>query len=56
MKKRDRKSSVKSKVDEALKSSKFRYLNEQLYTTESANAVELFKESELFEDYHVGYR
>ena len=37
-------------------SSKFRFLNEQLYTTASNEAVELFKEKELFENYHEGYR
>ena len=46
-KKRDKKgknkSTVTSKVSESMMSSKFRYLNEQLYTTVSDQAVELFK-------------
>ena len=50
-------------------SSKFRFLNEQLYKTQSSEAVSLFKEPELFKDvseiaiikmtllkYHEGYR
>jgi hypothetical protein len=55
-KKRDKKfkqkSTVTSKVSESMMSSKFRFLNEQLYTTGSDEAVELFKEKELFENYH----
>ena len=51
-KKRDKKfkqtSTVTSKVSESMMSSKFRFLNEQLYTTGSDEAVELFKEKELF--------
>ena len=32
-------------------------LNEQLYTTDSGAAVELFlEEPKLFDDYHEGYR
>lgn len=59
-KKRDKKfkqkSTVTSKVSESMMSSKFRFLNEKLYTTGSDEAVELFKEKELFENYHEGYR
>ena len=39
-----------------MKQSKFRYLNELLYTQDSAGAVDLFKTHEQFEDYHEGYR
>lgn len=39
-----------------MKSSKFRYLNEQLYCTKSDDAVNMFKDSDLFADYHEGYR
>ena len=62
MKKRDFKSLQKAKPvpktgNDGLKSSKFRFLNEQLYTTESKSAVNIFKQApELFEDYHAGYR
>ena len=42
---------MKAKIGEKLMSSKFRMLNEQLYKTGSANAVDLFKENrQLFED------
>lgn len=63
---------VQSKISENMMSSKFRYLNEQLYKSPSGNAVELFKENpNLFDDvsastnqvlllilfqYHEGYR
>ena len=42
---------VQSKISENLKSSKFRYLNEQLYKKHSGYAAEIFKESpHLFDD------
>ena len=41
---------------DSLKQSKFRFLNEMLYTQHSKGAVELFKSPEQFEDYHEGYR
>ena len=48
---------VSSKMSENLKSSKFRFINEKLYTTPSENAVEMFKtQPSLFDDYHDGYR
>lgn len=64
MKKRDFKSLQKGMGKDhpktgldGLKSSKFRYLNEQLYTSESKSAVAIFKtKPELFLDYHEGYR
>ena len=45
-------------LEEKLKQSKFRFLNEQLYTTNSDQAISLFKDldSENFKDYHDGYR
>ena len=45
-------------VEEKLMQSKFRYLNEELYTTDSKQAVELFKgiNADNFRDYHDGYR
>jgi ribosomal RNA-processing protein 8 len=43
--------------EDKLKQSKFRFLNEQLYTTTSEEAAKLFKEDpSLFADYHEGYR
>ncbi len=46
-----------SKMSESLKSSKFRFLNEQLYKSPSKDAAAMFKESPtLFDDYHEGYR
>ena len=50
------KSTVTSKVEESMMSSKFRFLNEQLYTSASKDAVSLFKDEAMFSDYHQGYR
>eukprot|EP00347_Sterkiella_histriomuscorum_P013626 403364001 len=51
------KNRVVNKVQEGMMSSKFRYLNEQLYTNESKEALKMFTENpKLFEDYHTGYR
>ena len=48
--------SVKSRVEEKLRSSKFRWLNEQLYTQHSSGALKLFTDSpELFSVYHEGF-
>ena len=42
---------VQAKISENMMSSKFRYLNEQLYKTPSGNAVEMFKDNpHLFND------
>ena len=42
---------VQAKISENMMSSKFRYLNEQLYKTPSGNAVEMFKDNpHLFKD------
>ena len=44
-------------AQDKLKQGKFRYLNEQLYTTPSNEAVSLFRDNpDLFQDYHEGYR
>jgi ribosomal RNA-processing protein 8 len=40
-----------------LAGAKFRWINEQLYTTDSSHAVKLFKEKpEMFRIYHEGFR
>ncbi len=58
MKKRDIKAagkSYKTSSDE-LRSSKFRYLNEQLYTTKSSSAKHIFKSKpQLFLDVSVSF-
>ena len=50
----------KNSVEDSLKQSKFRYLNELLYTQTSygeQGAVDIFKnDPEQFKDYHEGYR
>ena len=47
---------VRSRVEEKLRASKFRWLNEQLYTQHSSGAVKLFNESpQLFSVYHEGF-
>ncbi|WBW71502.1 rRNA methyltransferase Rrp8 [Schizosaccharomyces osmophilus] len=44
---------MKGKLDGA----KFRWINERLYTTESEDAVKLFRDSpDMFEVYHAGFR
>ncbi|KAI6646517.1 hypothetical protein LOD99_12638 [Oopsacas minuta] len=49
-------SSLKSRMEQKLSSSKFRWLNEQLYTQHSSGALKLFTESpELFSVYHEGF-
>jgi ribosomal RNA-processing protein 8 len=50
-------SPLQQKMKEQLESSRFRWINEQLYTTTSNEALALMKESpEYFEVYHKGYR
>lgn len=47
----------KDQLVESLKGSRFRFLNEVLYTTKSQDAVDLFKsEPNAFAVYHDGYR
>lgn len=50
-------SSFESRLKENLMGGRFRFINEQLYTMDSASANNLFKEDEsAFEAYHEGYR
>lgn len=45
------------KLKDSLKASRFRFLNECMYTSKSAEAVQMFKEDpEAFSVYHEGYR
>lgn len=45
------------KLKDSLKASRFRYINEQLYTSSSSDAVKMFKEDpDAFTVYHDGYR
>lgn len=45
------------KLKDSLKASRFRFLNECLYKSKSAEAVKMFKEDpEAFSVYHEGYR
>ncbi|KAJ3262028.1 25S rRNA (adenine645-N1)-methyltransferase [Boothiomyces macroporosus] len=47
---------LQEKYQKKLTGSKFRWLNETLYTTTSKNAIELFqKQPELFDIYHQGF-
>ncbi|KAK3921210.1 Ribosomal RNA-processing protein 8 [Frankliniella fusca] len=56
-KKKNAAMSLREKMTEQLKSSRFRWLNEQLYTSNSWEAMKYFKEDpEAFEAYHSGYR
>lgn len=48
---------LQEKMQKKLTGSRFRWINEQLYTTSSKDAVELFKEQpNMFEEYHCGFR
>lgn len=50
-------SSLSDKLKDSLKSSRFRFLNECLYKSESKEAVKMFKEDpDAFGVYHEGYR
>ena len=49
--------SYEEKLRESLKGSRFRFINEQLYTNPSAEAMKIFEEDEsAFTAYHEGYR
>ncbi|KAK7871895.1 hypothetical protein R5R35_009704 [Gryllus longicercus] len=49
--------SLRERMLMQLKSSRFRYINEQLYTSDSKNAEEMFKQDpNLFKVYHEGFR
>lgn len=48
---------LQQKMKEKLTGSRFRWINEQLYTTTSAEALKLFEENpNIFEEYHSGFR
>eukprot|EP00002_Diphylleia_rotans_P033606 TRINITY_DN7162_c0_g1_i1.p1 TRINITY_DN7162_c0_g1~~TRINITY_DN7162_c0_g1_i1.p1 ORF type:complete len:486 (-),score=151.87 TRINITY_DN7162_c0_g1_i1:17-1474(-) len=50
-------SALQQKLQERLKGSQFRWLNEQLYTTTSVKAFETFQQDpNLFDAYHRGFR
>eukprot|EP00112_Aurelia_sp_Birch-Aquarium-sp1_P007765 Seg1848.3 transcript_id=Seg1848.3/GoldUCD/mRNA.D3Y31 product="25S rRNA" protein_id=Seg1848.3/GoldUCD/D3Y31 len=47
----------KSKLQKKLSGAQFRWINEQLYTTESQNAFDMFsKDPDLFDIYHKGFQ
>lgn len=49
--------SLRERMLEKLKSARFRYLNEQMYTSEGKQAKHFFeKDEQAYEAYHVGYR
>ncbi|KAL2912547.1 25S rRNA (adenine645-N1)-methyltransferase [Polyrhizophydium stewartii] len=49
-------SEMQAKMQRKLAGAKFRWINERLYTTSSADAVQMFSEQpELFEIYHSGF-
>ncbi|XP_026284207.1 ribosomal RNA-processing protein 8 [Frankliniella occidentalis] len=55
--KKNASTSLREKMTQQLKSSRFRWLNEQLYTTNSWEAMKYFKEDpDAFDAYHSGYR
>lgn len=50
-------SAMKNNLQDKLKGSRFRYINEQLYTSTGEKAVKLFKDDPTaFNAYHEGYR
>ncbi|XP_041055836.1 ribosomal RNA-processing protein 8 [Carcharodon carcharias] len=52
----DRSAALRTKMEERLKSAHFRYINEQLYTSSSAEAMKFFTEDKnAFEIYHQGF-
>ncbi|EPX74700.1 rRNA methyltransferase Rrp8 [Schizosaccharomyces octosporus yFS286] len=49
--------SLQQKMKGKLDGAKFRWINEQLYTTQSEDAVKLFRDSpDMFDVYHAGFR
>lgn len=49
--------SLRARMIDQLRSSRFRYLNETLYNNQSSESKTLFKEDpDAFEAYHTGYR
>lgn len=56
-KNRDKKSNFSDSLRESLKGSRFRFLNEQLYSSEGSDAAKLFQDDpEAFNAYHEGFR
>lgn len=54
--KQNAKQAIEDRIETGMKGSKFRWINEQLYTHKSRESYKLFKENkELFTDYHEGY-
>ncbi|XP_077307435.1 ribosomal RNA-processing protein 8 [Lithobates pipiens] len=52
----DRSVTLRSRMEQRLHSARFRYINEQLYTSESQEAVHLFQgDPEAFTIYHTGF-
>ncbi|XP_018428945.1 PREDICTED: ribosomal RNA-processing protein 8 [Nanorana parkeri] len=52
----DRSASLRSRMEQRLHSARFRYINEQLYTSDSHQAVQLFQnDPEAFNIYHTGF-
>ncbi|XP_030055639.1 ribosomal RNA-processing protein 8 [Microcaecilia unicolor] len=52
----DRSASLRSRMEERLKSARFRYINQQLYTSSSQEARRLFQQDpEAFQIYHHGF-
>ncbi|KAE8628389.1 hypothetical protein XENTR_v10007499 [Xenopus tropicalis] len=52
----DRSSSLRSRMEERLSSARFRYINQQLYTSDSHEALRLFQnDPEAFTVYHKGF-
>ncbi|XP_067884636.1 ribosomal RNA-processing protein 8-like [Heterodontus francisci] len=52
----DRSAALRTKMEERLKSARFRYINEQLYTSSSKEAKRLFtQDKNAFELYHRGF-
>lgn len=48
---------LQQKMQQKLHGARFRWINEQLYTTQSPQALELFKKQpEVFAEYHQGFR
>ncbi|OCT93489.1 ribosomal RNA-processing protein 8 [Xenopus laevis] len=52
----DRSTSLRSRMEERLSSARFRYINQQLYTSDSHEALRLFQnDPEAFSVYHKGF-
>lgn len=52
----DRSSTLRSRMEKRLQSARFRYINEQLYTSSSGEAKRMFKQDpDAIRIYHIGY-